>query len=220
MLRHITRVIAASERCEDLVFVREHELGLWVVVLDGAGGMSGGLRAVELAAALLGTVPSAPTPATLVALLSEVDDALDRDRGAGETTAVVAWVSANHIAGASAGDSSLLLVSNTGEQDLTANQQRARHPHWILCCTEHPVPDSRRHRWSLSPCALWQPGECGVRSRAGLGRESSVGIAAPEERCLRGRRGFRPAGRGWSERRHLPALLADWLGEPVRDVTP
>lgn len=126
MLRHITRVIAASERCEDLVFVREHELGLWVVVLDGAGGMSGGLRAVELAAALLGTVPSAPSPATLVTLLSEVDDALDRDRGAGETTAVVAWVSANPIVGASAGDSSLLLVSDTGEQDFTANQHQKR----------------------------------------------------------------------------------------------
>lgn len=126
MLRHITRVIGASGTAEDLVFVREHEGGLWVVVLDGAGGMGGGLRAAQLAATLLEAAPPAPTPGGLVSRLSDVDAALDRDRRAGETTAVVAWVSATHIVGASAGDSSLVLLAEDAELDLTAHQHLKR----------------------------------------------------------------------------------------------
>lgn len=126
MLRHITRVIAASATSEDLVFVREREGGLWVVVLDGAGGMGGGLRAAQLAATLLEAAPPAPTPAGLAARLSEVDAALDRDRSAGETNAVVTWISATHIVGASAGDSSLVLLSDDTESDLTAHQYLKR----------------------------------------------------------------------------------------------
>lgn len=126
MLRHVTRVIGAAAVSEDVVFVREHEGGLWVVVLDGAGGMGGGLHAAQLAATLLDATPPVPTPGALASRLSDVDAALDRDRRAGETTAVVAWVSATHIVGASAGDSSLVLLAEDAELDLTAHQHLKR----------------------------------------------------------------------------------------------
>jgi hypothetical protein len=69
------------------------------------------LRHITRVIALLEAAPPAPTAAALAARLSDVDAALDRDRSAGETTAVVAWISATHIVGASAGDSSLVLLA-------------------------------------------------------------------------------------------------------------
>jgi PPM family protein phosphatase len=100
-----------------------------LVVADGAGGRAGGAAAAEAVVAHVRAVVVSmppwqlPDPHAWVGLLSEIDERLVDDPDAGETTAVVAAITAAGIAGASVGDSGAWIVTRDGYDDLTAGQR-------------------------------------------------------------------------------------------------
>jgi serine/threonine protein phosphatase PrpC len=119
---------AWAARLEDRaeVFVRgEEEV---VIVADGAGGRPGAAYTAETAVRMVGEFVAGRTsrrePLAWCNLLRRIDEALAHDPAAGETTAVVAVLSAEHILGASVGDSGAWLITADGMRDLTAHQQR------------------------------------------------------------------------------------------------
>jgi len=95
-------------------------------VADGAGGRSGGMEAADMAvelvrqsAALMGNAGSCAQ------VLRKMDAAIARDSIAGETTCALAIVTPEVIFGASAGDSGVWLLPESGAHvDLTQAQQR------------------------------------------------------------------------------------------------
>lgn len=104
---------------EDRVAVHHVRGGLVIVVADGAGGLPGGARAAELN----------PFDADSWAeLLVEADGEIERDRAAGETTAVVVAVKEHgSVVGASCGDSGALVIRKDAHiDDLTDDQHRKR----------------------------------------------------------------------------------------------
>jgi serine/threonine protein phosphatase PrpC len=111
---------------EDRAEVLEIADGLVLVVADGAGGRSGGADAAEGLVRLVREAVAAgraPKDARRwSAFLASADDALVDDPEAGETTAVVATVTARGVVGASVGDSGLWLVGEEGWLDLTQGQ--------------------------------------------------------------------------------------------------
>jgi hypothetical protein len=102
--------------------------GLVLAVADGAGGRPGGAQGAD---AVIGGVRAAaaatsplPDAAAGCRLLADLDRAVLDAPGAGETTAVVASVSAVAVDGASAGDSGAWVLAPGARRDLTARQQR------------------------------------------------------------------------------------------------
>jgi serine/threonine protein phosphatase PrpC len=103
---------------EDRLAVHEVPDGhLVVVVADGAGGMSGGAAAAELVLQVVEARLHEPSFDVLDArswaeLLDRADLVIERDRLAGETTAVVVAISdEGRIVGAFAGDSEAWIIS-------------------------------------------------------------------------------------------------------------
>jgi len=120
-------VEAYLSRPEDRAEVIPLPSGLLIVVADGVGGISGGAEAADLAVSIARESAAATAElgdaAAWVGLLAEMDRRIRADRTAGETTAVLAAVSADGLAGASVGDSGAWLISPAGCTDLTARQQ-------------------------------------------------------------------------------------------------
>jgi serine/threonine protein phosphatase PrpC len=102
--------------------------GVVIVVADGVGGRPRGGRAAHIAVKRISEAATAVSkpldPETWRDLLFDVDQALNADAEAGETTAVIVAVTAEGIAGASVGDSEAWLVSAAGHSVLTSRQQR------------------------------------------------------------------------------------------------
>jgi serine/threonine protein phosphatase PrpC len=115
---------------EDRIAIVEREDALILVIADGAGGLSGGVRAAELLVELVRAAVDAPAfepqrAETWVELLSRLDLALEADPDAGETTAVVMAIAEHGLTGASCGDSEAWLIGGDGAtDDLTARQYR------------------------------------------------------------------------------------------------
>ena len=95
-------------------------------VADGAGGRSGGLEAAIMATDIVRQNASAlNTPASCSELLQRMDDAVAKDRIAGETTCALAVLTSDRIYGASVGDSGIWLISEEPNPiDLARGQQR------------------------------------------------------------------------------------------------
>jgi serine/threonine protein phosphatase PrpC len=91
-----------------------------VVLADGAGGLAGGREAADFVTANA-SLPNL-TPEACAAELQRLDDAIDRDRQCGETTAVLLVISASTIFGASVGDSGVWTCHREASFDLTAAQ--------------------------------------------------------------------------------------------------
>jgi serine/threonine protein phosphatase PrpC len=115
---------------EDRVLLFEHESLLIVAVADGVGGRANGAQAAESAVRQVEvTVRSVDKPKNLLQrhfwtqLLSEIDEALSDDEGAGETTLVALALSQGKVVGASAGDSGAWLLSRGRQRVLTAGQR-------------------------------------------------------------------------------------------------
>ena len=95
-------------------------------VADGAGGLSGGTQAANMAVELVRQNVSLMSNADFcVEVLRKMDAAVANDQIAGETTCALAIVTPEEIFGASVGDSSIWLIPETGAHaELTRAQQR------------------------------------------------------------------------------------------------
>lgn len=122
-----TRCIAASAG-QDRIFARVFDDFAIVAVADGAGGRVGGAEAAQIvvdeAAKVAPGVRDARDSRFWAHWLHEVDEIIRDDVQAGETTATIAAIGADFVAGASVGDSSAWLVGAGHWSDLTENQTR------------------------------------------------------------------------------------------------
>ncbi|MBW3637452.1 MAG: protein phosphatase 2C domain-containing protein [Armatimonadetes bacterium] len=122
-----TRCIASSAG-QDRVFARILDDIAIVAVTDGAGGRAGGgeaaQRVIDEAAEIAPNVRNPRDPKFWARWLHEVDVLIRDDAQAGETTAIIAAVGEDFVAGASVGDSSAWLIGAEDWFDLTGNQTR------------------------------------------------------------------------------------------------
>lgn len=122
MLTVVIRM-AAGDRNEDRA---AHEVAGdrdLLLLADGAGGISGGAAAAQLAVS--GFLPCWFTAADPVGAVAMLDHVVAEDHRAGETTFVFAAVHSGILCGASVGDSGAWLVRPDGSLlDLTGAQRR------------------------------------------------------------------------------------------------
>lgn len=138
-LQFATASASPRPHSEDRVDVHHVEGGLVVVVADGAGGLTGGGRAAELALEVVAEAIEAPlfSPFTAAGLftahpwvevLLRADDQIAADPVAGETTLVVVAVAEDGaIVGASCGDSGAMVIGlgAGGVMDVVDDSPRA-----------------------------------------------------------------------------------------------
>lgn len=122
-----TRCIAASAG-QDRIFARVFGDLAIVALADGAGGRAGGGEAAQIAvdeaAKAAPSVRKAREARFWARWLREVDALIRDDAQAGETTAIIAAIGADFVAGASVGDSSVWLIGAENWLDLSENQTR------------------------------------------------------------------------------------------------
>jgi serine/threonine protein phosphatase PrpC len=127
MFQAIRKVEAGGHELQDCVEVIQQSGVAILIVADGAGGRSGGAEAarkvVEMARSAAGQLLT-HDPLACSKLLELMDRAIEADTSAGETTAVVAVVGSEGIAGASVGDSEAWIISSQGCERLTKGQVR------------------------------------------------------------------------------------------------
>ena len=105
--------------------VIEASIGLVMVVADGAGGQSGGAEAKAMAGELVRQNTNELRDASAcVTLLPSMDQAISKDRVAGETTCALAVVTRDGVCGASVGDSGVWAINESGFINLTERQSR------------------------------------------------------------------------------------------------
>jgi serine/threonine protein phosphatase PrpC len=98
-----------------------------LAIADGAGGRPGGAEAADFVIRAIGAAVSGAqwdSGRFWASLLVEIDEKLSEEDESGETTAIVAAVTANGITGASVGDSEAWLIAAHDVEKLTAQQQR------------------------------------------------------------------------------------------------
>jgi hypothetical protein len=137
MIEHASLTEAGGHAAnEDTYEVRPHpaDPSCWLVaVADGQGGRAGGARAAALACrtCLDHAARWAPrdllTPGPWVALLVRTDNAVARDADAGLTTLVAFALTAEGLAGASSGDSAVLVLAH-GHEPLFPSEPAVKHP--------------------------------------------------------------------------------------------
>ena len=112
--------VASGHRCQDRVKVIEFDEGVVIAVADGAGGLGGGDQAAEtVIREIIASASMDHEAEAWCRLLRQIDHRI----GVGESTCVVAAISANGIAGASVGDSQAWLIED-GLSNLTKSQLR------------------------------------------------------------------------------------------------
>jgi PPM family protein phosphatase len=118
---------AARESGQDRVLVFHSSPRVVLAVADGVGGRAGGAEAAEHAIAFFRD-RAAPARARrdCEELLFELDDLLEKDPVAGESTGVLTIVDETGVFGASVGDSGAWVVNARGIDHLTRYQ--IRHP--------------------------------------------------------------------------------------------
>ncbi len=110
---------------QDRGAVIDSEVGLVLIVADGAGGQSGGTEAAVMAVEWVRQRVHELADAEACAdVLRRMDRAISDDRLAGETTCVLAVITAETIYGASVGDSGAWVVGGNGIANLTEGQVR------------------------------------------------------------------------------------------------
>lgn len=118
-------IVAAHGPGQDQVLVLQAGARVVLAVADGAGGRSGGGEASHLAITLIrdriGEVRDSNDSARL---LSAIDEAIERNPIAGESTGALAIVDETGIFGASVGDSGAWVFGAHTPDDLTRNQIR------------------------------------------------------------------------------------------------
>jgi len=107
---------------DDRLWVDLEPAGGWVVVADGAGGMSHGAAAAELLVTEART--TRPTSGRAAMRMLEAVDRALASRGGGLTTAVVLHLDGGRVVGASVGDSQAWALGSFGCEELTEHQAR------------------------------------------------------------------------------------------------
>ncbi|MBI1178899.1 SpoIIE family protein phosphatase [bacterium] len=97
----------------------------FLVVADGAGGITGGAIAADLAIKFVHSQADQMSDSTFCAsVLQDMDQSICKNPSAGETTCAVAVISEDQIYGASVGDSGVWIIDEVGVIDLTRYQSR------------------------------------------------------------------------------------------------
>lgn len=110
---------------QDRILVQCFGSKVVLAVADGAGGLSGGAEAADMAIATVAKRAEMLNSQTdCEQILRELDTAIYNDNIAGETTCVVAVVTLQQIVGASVGDSGAWIAGPERIDDLTENQVR------------------------------------------------------------------------------------------------
>ena len=116
---------AGNPENQDRGAVIEASIGLVMIVADGAGGQSGGAEAAAMAVEFVRKKTDELSDAkACVTLLHSTDQAISRDRVAGETTCALTVVTEAGVYGASVGDSGVWVINATGFINLTERQSR------------------------------------------------------------------------------------------------
>ena len=124
-MRAVIETAAGEFENQDCAAIIEASVGLVLVVADGAGGLSGGKQAATMAIDLVRKEANALCdPTSCVMLLQRIDQAVEEDKVAGETTCALAVVTEAEVYGASVGDSGVWVIHETGFSNLTARQSR------------------------------------------------------------------------------------------------
>lgn len=124
-MRVAIKTAAGESENQDRAAVIESGVGLVLVVADGAGGLSGGRQAATMAVELvLEAANNLRDSTACVMLLQRMDQAIETDKVAGETTCALAVVADSQIYGASVGDSGVWVITENGFSNLTARQSR------------------------------------------------------------------------------------------------
>jgi serine/threonine protein phosphatase PrpC len=96
-----------------------------LIIADGAGGLSGGVEAANLAVKYIRERAELLNgPASCVSILQKMDQEIAQNQDAGETTCSFTVVSDKQVFGASVGDSGVWVIGETGFKNLTENQSR------------------------------------------------------------------------------------------------
>src|SRR5215471_1722208 len=110
---------------QDRAAIIETGPGLVIVVADGSGGLSGGKEASTLAVEIVRKAANELHDSnSCVMLLQQMDQAVEEDKIAGETTCALAVVTESQIYGASVGDSGVWVINEDRFTNLTAGQSR------------------------------------------------------------------------------------------------
>lgn len=121
----ILQTAAGNPENQDRGAVIHSSVGLVLVVADGAGGRSGGAEAATLAMEVVHRKANELHDSNACAgLLREMDEVTSKDTAAGETTCVLAVITEAQVYGASAGDSDVWVIGQSGFIDLTQSQSR------------------------------------------------------------------------------------------------
>jgi serine/threonine protein phosphatase PrpC len=119
---------AAGAAGMDRFSVIEKDNGMVLMVADGAGGISGGARAADMVVELLREVTyqdfEPDDIVSWITFFTRLDSDLLEDADAGETTAVIAFITPRGIYGASVGDSGAWMISPAKVKDLSREQKR------------------------------------------------------------------------------------------------
>ncbi|RKZ49450.1 MAG: hypothetical protein DRR16_06000 [Candidatus Parabeggiatoa sp. nov. 3] len=111
---------------QDCAEVIEYPHGIVLIIVDGAGGMSGGREAAEFVIQSiknqLVSKEAFSNPLIWYNILCQIDHQLYVHPLAGETTAVVVAINEEFVCGASVGDSSAFLLQDNNDIELTAQQ--------------------------------------------------------------------------------------------------
>lgn len=135
----ISKQIRASGRVgEDCAEVFRCGDSTVFALADGAGGVSGGLRAAESFIAFVREQIDTDRfdCVDVVTLLNGANAKIMDDAAAGETTAIIVIVKNDKIIGASAGDSEVWMFGATDSVQLTRRQARSRR---LGMADAHPV---------------------------------------------------------------------------------
>ena len=121
----ILRTEAGNPENQDRGMIKDLGGKLVLCIADGAGGRTGGREAAAKAVRWVWerAISLIDANACLNAL-QQMDEAIERDIDAGETTCVIAVVEEGIVYGASVGDSGAWIVNPNGIIDLTKDQVR------------------------------------------------------------------------------------------------
>jgi serine/threonine protein phosphatase PrpC len=124
-MRAAIETAAGESENQDRGAIFEAAVGLVLAVADGAGGLSGGKQAATMAIDLVRKQANDLRDTTsCVRLLQQIDQTVEQDKMAGETTCALAVVTESEVYGASVGDSGVWVMNETGFANLTARQSR------------------------------------------------------------------------------------------------